>query len=1322
MENLLVPYHALNCIDASTVLVLAPHPDDEVFGCGGAIMRHVDQKVPLRVIVVSDGGFGVAEEERPAYVHRRQDECARAASVLGYGAPVFWELRDREVVYGEKLVCRLLEAIRAFGADLVYAPSVFEIHPDHRAIGMAAVDAARRHGKGLRLALYEVGMPLRPNLLLDVSDLAERKNTAMKCFVSQLGKQRYDLDIAALNRYRSYTLPPDVTAAEAYILVASEELAADPLRLYQSEHDRQKELGLRLDSRNIPLVSVIIRSMDRATLSEALDSVALQTYPNIEVIVVNAKGLDHRRIGEWCGRFPMRMLETGERLPRSRAANMGLDAAQGEYLIFLDDDDWFDAHHIQKLADAILRHPEFKVVYTGVKCVDGSKHPLADTFDAPFDAARMVAGNSIPIHAVLFSRSLLKSGCRLDESLDIYEDWDFWIQLSGHGDFLHIDGLSAVYRITQQTGFGVNADPAVAVPARWALHKKWLNRLGDNQITGLMEAVRNIPVKDGQITDLHHAVAERDGQIASLNQAVAERNGQIAALDQAVTGRDGQIAVLDQAVAGRDGQIAALNQLVATLNQVVAERDGRIAHHQRRENELQALSNDLRNEITAYRLSTSWRVTRPLREISLWRQRAVRLIRLYQDYRQMHPGFSGLKRLASRCVDAIRRGGLKELRSSTAMHEWSRSAALPPPSGPVLVLEDSTDNTVKLPQDVAVHAHIYYPDLAAEIRSYLVNIPVKFHFYVTTDTPEKAALIEKAFADMDNLLALDINVTENRGRDIFPMLVALGDKLSRHDIVLHIHTKRSPHNSWVLGGWRRYMMESLLGNPRRITAILQQFAQDEGLGILFPDPYHPVKPFVHMPSHANDHNIEKLLKRSGKGKAELNNIDRTFFPAGDMFWFRGKAIKPFVAMKLSARDFEPEEGQVDATLAHAIERMFPYFAGVMGLATKSYFSSAFLSQQCSAHQFGLFYNYLEKGLIHDPILLFDHNLGGGANTYTRELVNTLVADGAAVLRVYNSGSIWFVQWIANGDGMLFHTRSIDELFGALRLSRGTGLVVNSLYGCPDIRETISRILELVQGLKIPLEIKIHDFFALCPSPHLSDFKGAYCEVPQDYSVCGHCLKNNTSWYTNWYPKENQPVDIVSWRQPFASILEAATTITFFDSAPIEIFRRAFHLEDSKIRIIPHEINYFECDRQMDLSGSLHIGILGTLTNIKGGKVVLALSDYIREQGLKIAVTVVGPAHVDVPPHINVHGPYEPNHLPLIVEKNGINAILAASIVPETFGYTISEAMKMGLPVVAFDIGAQGHRVKQYELGEVVPLDSSPEAILAALQSALLKRK
>jgi glycosyltransferase involved in cell wall biosynthesis len=90
-----------------------------------------------------------------------------------------------------------------------------------------------------------------------------------------------------------------------------------------------------------PLVSVIVRTIGRKELNEALDSIAQQAYPHVEVIVVNAKGKDDLGLEESCGRFTLRIVSKDHSLPRSEAANLGLDSAQGKYLIFLDEDDLF---------------------------------------------------------------------------------------------------------------------------------------------------------------------------------------------------------------------------------------------------------------------------------------------------------------------------------------------------------------------------------------------------------------------------------------------------------------------------------------------------------------------------------------------------------------------------------------------------------------------------------------------------------------------------------------------------------------------------------------------------------------------------------------------------------------------------------------------------------------------------------------------------------------------------------------------------------------------------------------------------------------------
>ncbi|MDH0101603.1 polysaccharide pyruvyl transferase family protein [Stutzerimonas stutzeri] len=114
--------------------------------------------------------------------------------------------------------------------------------------------------------------------------------------------------------------------------------------------------------------------------------------------------------------------------------------------------------------------------------------------------------------------------------------------------------------------------------------------------------------------------AEANGKLAATNQAVAERDGRIARLEQVVTERDGQIAALGQAASERDGEIVALQQtiterdgLIASLNQAVAEREEQIVALHQAAAEQDGLITKLKMEIFKLNVSTSWKITRPMR-------------------------------------------------------------------------------------------------------------------------------------------------------------------------------------------------------------------------------------------------------------------------------------------------------------------------------------------------------------------------------------------------------------------------------------------------------------------------------------------------------------------------------------------------------------------------------------------------------------------------------------------------------------------------------------------------------------------------------------
>lgn len=215
-----LPYQAQQRVGRGRALIFAPHPDDEILGCCGAILQHIEDDDPVRVVVVTDGGFG-GQKDANSYIERRQLESVAAAKLLGYGDIGFWGLPDRGLKADPSLIKRVVDEIDKMAADFVYAPSWWEVHPDHSALSQAVTFAVSECSSPLTLVLYEVGVPLQPNLLLDITRFIDLKKNAITQFSSQIQNQAYDRQMLALNEFRSYTLPSSVIAAEAYRLVDS---------------------------------------------------------------------------------------------------------------------------------------------------------------------------------------------------------------------------------------------------------------------------------------------------------------------------------------------------------------------------------------------------------------------------------------------------------------------------------------------------------------------------------------------------------------------------------------------------------------------------------------------------------------------------------------------------------------------------------------------------------------------------------------------------------------------------------------------------------------------------------------------------------------------------------------------------------------------------------------------------------------------------------------------------------------------------------------------------------------------------------------------
>ena len=234
------------------------------------------------------------------------------------------------------------------------------------------------------------------------------------------------------------------------------------------------------------------------------------------------------------------------------------------------------------------------------------------------------------------------------------------------------------------------------------------------------------------------------------------------------------------------------------------------------------------------------------------------------------------------------------------------------------------------PIATALLAHVYYPDLWPEIVKVWHALPAGSPLLVTT--PRGSGEQIRILGGNNPLI--EIYESENRGRDIAPFLTVLNaGRLDRFDAVLKIHTKKSPHLRQ--GNLRRRVFyTALAGHPGNVRRILRQFS-DPKVGLVGPTSFFRTRHYYWMNNKAH---VENLCHRM-EPKAPIH----LGFFEGSMFWVRPKALAPLRTLDLQPGEFDDEEGQLDGTLHHAIERIFTLSALAVGYLTRSIWGKTLLS-------------------------------------------------------------------------------------------------------------------------------------------------------------------------------------------------------------------------------------------------------------------------------------------------------------------------------------------------------------------------------------------
>lgn len=191
-------------------------------------------------------------------------------------------------------------------------------------------------------------------------------------------------------------------------------------------------------------------------VGQAIDSALNQTYPKIEIIVVDDGSTD--RPGTVLKEYKDHIkLITQENRGPSSARNVGISQSEGNYLVFLDADDYICPNKIENEVEILEQNPEIGWVYERSLIVDENKHIIRKLPEAVLEPTEqppqgkifhklfMGRGNLMPVNAVMIRKKVIEVGL-FDESLRGYEDWDFWLRVSAKYEVKYIDRTLAFVR------------------------------------------------------------------------------------------------------------------------------------------------------------------------------------------------------------------------------------------------------------------------------------------------------------------------------------------------------------------------------------------------------------------------------------------------------------------------------------------------------------------------------------------------------------------------------------------------------------------------------------------------------------------------------------------------------------------------------------------------------------------------------------------------------------------------------------------------------------------------------------------------------------
>lgn len=254
---------------------------------------------------------------------------------------------------------------------------------------------------------------------------------------------------------------------------------------------------------------------------------------------------------------------------------------------------------------------------------------------------------------------------------------------------------------------------------------------------------------------------------------------------------------------------------------------------------------------------------------------------------------------------------------------------------------------------VALIQHLYYPEMFEEMIGYASVAPAFVDLYFTTDSNIKADLINKIASNKK--MDVNVRVGQNRGRGESALIVGMADIVTKYDLVCFLKEKTSSYYGYITSkSWAEKIRHSLISTTQYIENVIDLFVKNQQLGLLCPTP----------PNHAdyiecignewttNYENVVALAKKLNLN-VPISEDKPPVAPLGGAFWFRPVAMKKLFEYGFNYEDFPAEPLAADGTLAHSIERIYPYVVQDAGYYPAYVMTDHYASLEYTNHNYYL---------------------------------------------------------------------------------------------------------------------------------------------------------------------------------------------------------------------------------------------------------------------------------------------------------------------------------------------------------------------------------